>query len=434
MRRCVLLLACAAAAAGSGNPEPVQVLQRVIAKIAENNRRIPNFTCVETVTREYYQPAAPVQRACDVVLERRKMPSLDMRLHPTSTDRLRLEVTMSSRGEIHAWSGASRFEDSRIDAIVQDGPMGTGAFGAFLSTIFEQDVKRFDFEGATTVAGQTRMQFSFNVPQSDSHYRMKVYNSWESVAYHGGFEVDTATGDVRWLEVQTGPLPAAAVTCQTTTRLDFDIVSLGNRPFLLPSATRQRFVASNAGEVENRISFSGCREYRGDSSITYADGPPPADGVPSRRVTPALAAIPSNLAFSMELLSPIDTATAAAGDPFTARLASALRLDSKIYAPKGALVEGRLLRVQVAYTPPVEAVVVLRPQAVETGGVKIPIAAVNDFYRASQQAQKLKKRYEILLPYEWETNSGLFRFPGSQVVVKKGFLSDWRTVPVASGR
>jgi hypothetical protein len=43
--------------------DPQGVLVRVAAKIAVSRKRIPNFTCVETVTRDYHQPAATLSRA-----------------------------------------------------------------------------------------------------------------------------------------------------------------------------------------------------------------------------------------------------------------------------------------------------------------------------------------------------------------------------------
>jgi hypothetical protein len=59
------------------------------------------------------------------------------------TDRLRLDVTITHRGEIYSWVGASKFEDGSIDEIVKQGPFGTGSFGALLAVIFEQDPRRF---------------------------------------------------------------------------------------------------------------------------------------------------------------------------------------------------------------------------------------------------------------------------------------------------
>jgi hypothetical protein len=425
MTRCAALFACAALAAAAGKPDPSDVLVRAIAKVRENARRVPNFTCVETVTRDYYVALAPIERSCDVVLAGRAHPTLDRTLRLASTDRLRLEVTMSNRGETHAWAGANRFDDSRIDSVVRDGPIGTGAFGALLSAVFDQDVKKFNFEREVVVDGRARMEFAYDVALADSHYRMKIYEGWTNVSYHGRFAVDTATDDVVWLEVQTGPLPPASMMCQTTTNLDFGVVSIGAVPFRLPTATRQQFVETNAGEVENRIDFSACREFRGESSITFgADAPPAAGGSHSGAPPPRPAPVPPKLPFELELLTPIDTDTAAAGDPFSARLATALRSSSaRQVAPKGARVEGRLVRVQMVHRAKPEVVVVFRPEIVETtAGVRIPLFAVQEV------ARNLKKGTVIVLPRAWETASGLFRFPGEHVVVPKGLVSHWRTV------
>jgi hypothetical protein len=38
-----------------------------------------------------------------------------------------------------------------------------------------------------------------------------------------------------------------------------------------------------------------------------------------------------------------------------------------------------------------------------------------------------KKRFEIVLPFEWEEAAALLRFEGRGEVVPKGFVTLWRT-------
>ena len=92
--RCAVLLAwCLSVRAAERNPDEVmkQVTERVVASVA----RIPSYTCVETIGREYYQPtAATLPRACPVLMELRQHPTPDLALRLAMTDRLRLDVTM----------------------------------------------------------------------------------------------------------------------------------------------------------------------------------------------------------------------------------------------------------------------------------------------------------------------------------------------------
>ena len=135
------------------------------------------------------------------------------------------------------------------------------------------------------------------------------------------------------------------------------------------------------------------------------------------------------MTFSFELTASIPTDTAAAGDAFSGKLAAALRDDrGKLLAPKGAVVEGHLLRVQSYFRPP-EVVVVLKPEALWVRGVRVPLSVEMNWRRVIAEGRKKgKKGLEILLPLRGEENSGVFRFSGEHVTVPAGFQSEWRTV------
>src|SRR6516162_2711079 len=124
------LIALLAAAAFAADSESEALLKRATERVVANFKPINSYMCIETVQRDYYRPrAATLPRDCAVLMQQRKQPTLDMQLVHTVRDRLRLEVAVSIRGEIHAWPGASAFNDSGIDHIVREGPIGTGAFG-----------------------------------------------------------------------------------------------------------------------------------------------------------------------------------------------------------------------------------------------------------------------------------------------------------------
>jgi hypothetical protein len=433
MKRALLILFCSAAMAADRMPEPAEVMMCVLQKVREETRKIPNYACVETITREYYSAIAPVWRSCEHVVERQDNRTLDMRLRHTSTDRLRLDVALTKAGELHSWAGASRFEEGKIDSLIREGPIGTGAFGGLLAAVFDQDVKQFRSVSESVVDGRRRMQFQFDVPVANSHYVLKVVNDWVAIAYSGTFEVDVETADVLWVQTRSAIMPEAAGTCQSTMRLDLGRTAIGSGEFVIAKSAQQRFLRGDAGEVVNTIHFSGCREYRGESTIKFETDGPLAEagggGSTNRKKTASPAAIPFGTRFSVELLSPIDFATAAAGDLFTARITLAIH-DSlgKTIVPKGARVEGRLIRVQTYHWKDSECILVLRPESVEAGGIKIPLVAEPD-YRASfeQQRPLTKKGATILLPFASEKNAGLFRFPGERAVVKRGFISYWRS-------
>src|SRR5262249_40520046 len=155
--------------------DPGDVMVRVIRKVVENNRHIPNYTCVETISREHFHPIADqLPRACPVIVEMRKHRTPDFVLRQFMTDRLLLDVAMSDKGEIFSWVGASRFDDRFVDRVARNGPMATGLFGALLMVLFGGDVKSFRFTEALNVNGRTRFEYAFQVPQPESHYKVKM--------------------------------------------------------------------------------------------------------------------------------------------------------------------------------------------------------------------------------------------------------------------
>jgi hypothetical protein len=426
--RCAVLLAwCLSVRAAERSPDEVikRVTERVVASVA----RIPSYTCVETIVREYYQPAAAtLPRACPVLMEQRQHPTPDLASRLAMTDRLRLDVTMTARGEIFSWVGASRFDDRSIFQMV-GGRIATGAFGAFLSIIFKHDVHKFTFERSTEVEGRRLMEYSFRVAAENSSYALEISGSSVSVktGYSGTVLADPVTGDVVRLTVKATEMPTATTACEISTNLALQMVKIGDSEFLLPAQARQRYVLTTGEETENTTTFAGCREYLGESSVSFNAPKSAADGFrPSAPAT--LVRVPAEQRFTVELTAPIASLTAAAGDAFSGRLLTPLRDERRrTLARTGSLVEGRILRVERHHVAPAFTVVALKLERVEIGGSMVPLAAVRDWSRELHRGTG-KAHVEIPLPLPSEKNAAVFRFAGDEAVVPRGDRSDWRTV------
>jgi len=429
MRRALLIFVCAAAAAGQ--PDAVAIMSRVLERVQESTHGLPRYACIETVTRDFYTPVATVMRACDAVLAGRENPTPDLELRRSSTDRLRLEVTMAPHGELHSWAGDREFGDGNIDAIVREGPLGSGMFSGFLAAVFEQDATAYRLlQLMPTLGGRSLARFAFDVPVAKSHYKVKVGTDWMATAYTGEFEADAVAGELSWLQVKTAVMPSAAGTCQTTTRMNLGRTAIGAGKFLVTTGARQVFEMTDGTRVVNNIEFSSCREYLGESNIRFeTDAALRTETAAPKKNPPA--EIPPGLKFSIELRHALDTATSAAGDRFTARLATPIRYGfGYTVAPKGAPVEGRLLRVQSYYGNPKESIFVLRIESVEVRGVKMPLTAVGDVNFASAQQRGVtgkKKGATIYLPYRSETHAALLRFPCEHATVPRGYVTHWIT-------
>jgi len=432
MRRLALLLASAALWLTGAGRDPADVIREVTRKVLADADRIPNYTCVETVTRKVFVPqASTLARECSAVLALRQHPTLDMVLRQYSTDRLRLDVTMTHDGEIFSWAGARTFENDDPTALVGLGPFATGGFGGYMIVVFGRDAKKFEFQREITAAGRTLMAYTFQVAQPDSHFRVKVGDSWAYAAYQGTVLVDSRTGELARMTLMSATLPQDGPECQVSAEMNFTKAAIGDSDFLLPQEVEQYFVNQFGQETQSTTTFSACREYRGESTISYSP-PQTASGGEAPESAPAPAAVSGMLRFAMALAAPIDLRSAAAGDSFSARLLEPLRDGKrKTLAPRGAIVEGRLLRVQTI-NKPAETIVVLKPSAVRIRGVSLPLAAARDWTHPLIQVRNGSRRTaEFVLPRREEENAGLFVFPGSMKVIPRGYQTYWITIPAA---
>src|SRR5580700_3794463 len=124
--------------AGIRTEDGADLLSRASEKVLRSIRRLPKYTCLETIDRTFYVPSpeelrphAMTEAPADACLVNRAgHPSLDAK------DRLRVEVAEAGGDEIHSWPGASRFDTRSIGQMIPFGPVSTGSFGGYLADIF----------------------------------------------------------------------------------------------------------------------------------------------------------------------------------------------------------------------------------------------------------------------------------------------------------
>ena len=366
----------AAALYGQTAPDPSEVLDRARETIRASIGRQPKYTCLETVDRSFYRaPANYVGgMSCDQISadrrKRRKPLDLD------STDRVRLEVAQSVDGELHSWPGASRFDLNDIDQIVDQGPFGTGAFGAYLGDIFDNDEAQFDYRGEKIRADKHVYVFGFAVAPEASHYEIHASGVWMTAGYSGTFELDPSTLEIGRITVETSELPSETEVCEAATELDYHRVTIGDGTFLLPREGRLRLVLRNGDETNNTTVFSGCREFRGESTVRF-DKPAsiPLAMLPVVSLD-TRAPIEPNLPVDLRLTTPVDTDTSAAGDAITATVVHAVHphQSNEVLIPAGAVVHGRISRIEHHYYPAPYWLIGFAFGSVEFGGLASPIA------------------------------------------------------------
>jgi hypothetical protein len=369
-----LLLVCGLAVSLQAQQDPADLLLRVRDRVKDSIDRLPKYMCTQTIDRLRYEPINGRQLSrCDD-----RPTQKDLRI--TTSDRLRFDVGVTSAGEIYSWAGARRFDDRSLFDLVREGSISNGIFAPFLIAIFRNDEATFSYNGDTTEDGRALSEFGFRVPLEKSHYVFIGGNVRATTAYEGEIFVDPKTSDLVRMVVRTSGLSPETGSCQATTTLDYGRVRLEGGDFLLPTVARSQVRNIAGTKSENRMVFSNCHEFLGESTVKF-DLPPdagPAETAPSP--TPAAPTLPAGLRFTVSTTQDIATATAAAGDLIQAKLTTAIRgAWNEVLAPAGALVSARLVRIRQFFGGVSAVSLGLKLETIELSGVSVPLRARPNF-------------------------------------------------------
>jgi hypothetical protein len=435
MRFAVLLL-FAAISHGQSGRDPNAVLEQARAKLQEAARTLAQYDCVETVNRSYYQrtvarstPAQATEApgACSQNTASRGERALE------STDRVRLEVTVSSGRELHSWPGATRFDTRDVDELIRDGPVSTGAFSGYLGSIFDHPDVIFHYVGERAADGKTLFEYGFQVPVGSSHFEVKTATEWKPTAYEGEIQVDPQSLELVRLTIRTTGVPGDAAFCSAEATLNYERVHIGDNEVLLPRQSQLDIVLNSGKQTRNVTTFASCREYTAESEIVF-DGSATTENAATQTAGRGRVTLPIGLPVTLALTTPIDTDTAAAGDPIVASVVRPVRRAGSTddLVPAGAVVKGRIRRVEHHLYPKPYFLIALAFNRVEVQGATSFFVARHEADPAL--ADDLGANLELRDTGIWYWGVGTFLFPTnkSHTVMPKGFESKWFTL--ATGR
>jgi len=230
------ILALAAGVAWGGDDE----LSRIRARAGERAGRTPNYTCLETVERRWYDG----EHAADQVV-----------------DRIRFEVGVIEGREQFSWPGGSRFDSQELQEVLGRGVSKSGDFSGFVSHIFAMDASAYQRIGELQAAIRPAIRYDYRVPVS-AGYRLRRNEAEAVVGYHGSFWVEPDTLELVRVEIETDGIPPELHTSSARLAIDYDVVAVGAGKFLLPRATDVRLVRERAWRAgpsrgsRNAASFS----------------------------------------------------------------------------------------------------------------------------------------------------------------------------------
>lgn len=410
--------------------DPTAVLAHARDKILDLMDRLPNYTCLQTLDRKYYERSSDPhrRRSCDELIGERRKGSYKLELQ--GTDRLRVDVKVSEGQEIAAWAAASRFDSRSIIDIVGDGPLGTGPFGTMVAEIFSSPDVQFQYLGESSLQGVNVLEYRYEVPVSTSRYFIRAGNEWVPMAYDGTFSIDPAAFLLRRLKVQASGMPAKSQSCEATTMVDYQLMRVGAGDFLVPQTSVLHFLMADSSETESTATYTACHEYRGESTIHFEDVPINTAAAEKAPVREPLS-IPAGLTIHLALETPIDSDTAAAGDVVTAKVLKTAR-SHDVSIPAGTTVRGRIAVMRHRFVSPAMFEIGILFQSLNVGGVDSPFYARLFQGAASPNIRRFQRREEsIHLPARGQSSEvGMLYFETAKGrhVVPQGYKFDWITI------
>jgi hypothetical protein len=299
------------------------LLAHISERMMANLKRAPNYTCLETV-------------------ERSQRPASSHKLQLMDT--IRLEVALVDGREMFGWPGAKKFENTELrDIVGGGGAIANGDFALHAHAIFGSGTPVFEYRGTGETANRPWVRFDYHVELTRSGFELRSGDLSATVPYHGSFEADPTSLDVQRIDVIADEIPASLGIRRTIDHLEYSRVRIGESDFLLPSASELTMLNLDGAEYRNLVHFSSCRQFSGESVLSFGDAPASSADAPAHVEDIEL---PVDLELSIALTDDIDLTKAAVGDPVRARLQNDLKSKGRVLIPKNATVTGRLTRLE----------------------------------------------------------------------------------------
>ncbi|HTS77801.1 MAG TPA: hypothetical protein VMG40_16435 [Bryobacteraceae bacterium] len=306
-------------------PREVMVLAQIRARVRADLEKLPRYTCIETIERSRREGKQP-----------------DFRL----VDTLRVEVTRIGQEESYSWPGASRFSDSMRD-IVDSGTISTGEFSGQAGNVFGNSASQIRYMGEEPLKGRPALKYNYSIAAFASRWKLTYAGQSAMVAESGSFWADPDTLDLVRLVSDAQQIPPELPITSARSQVDYAKMRVGDSGLILPQSALV-LTSDHSGENRNEVEFSQCRPYLTESSIRFDDTPPAEVPKPAAMQDSQL---PPGISISMELTQAISE-SAVEGDPVIARVSADARLKNQVVIPKGALLRGRIRRME-RYSKPV---------------------------------------------------------------------------------
>ncbi len=407
------------------------LLDNTRLNVIGNLKRLPRYVCVQTVARSQFElPRRGSSCANAISNSDRNGAARILHWH----DRLRLDVAAGDKSEMFSWAGASKFEASDISSLVARGASGSGEFASFLSGVFGGDAEGFVYHGLKDMPFGSAAWFDFTVPVANSHYQYTADgNTYVKVGYRGSFYADPQSADLRELDLEAADFSASDSVCRIEYKIEYARTQIGQNSFTLPKSSSMDVAYRNSTESLNETSFAGCREYVGESSIRFdADE---NGNVPETAKRADQRPLPPKTHLRVRIDPPVDSARAAAGDPITGVVDTAVKEKGEIIVHVGDKLHGRIFRIEQTMGELPRWTVAILFETLERNGVeqKISLKPDDDGDRSPSGITDGRGRISAqsntpTLTLERPAGGGIYSFQeAGKLVLGQKFESEWAT-------
>jgi hypothetical protein len=209
---------------------------------------------------------------CHEVIDRLVRPINSGRLE--HLDRLELEVAFVGNEELFLRPGEAQFREREVHNIVTTGTISNGAFGSHIETVLSGDAAALRYVGESKADGHKTFRYDFSVPQEKSHFLVRHNSAEGIVGFKGSFWVDVETLDLVRVELKAEDMPAYVGVNLVQESLHYKTMQIGRAEFVLPRHSQLSTSDRSGNYSLNMITLDKCREFSGESVVTY-DGPAP---------------------------------------------------------------------------------------------------------------------------------------------------------------
>jgi hypothetical protein len=396
-------------------PEVVS-LASIKSHIREELSNLPNYTCLETITRFHKEPRGPKRF-------QGKMQPLDV---------ARLEIVYSNHREWHGSPGGRNLSADNPYGFVGSGMIGTGAFAMGLNNLMEGAT--ISYRGEEAIRGRTAVRYDFDLPRFLKAFVISVLGGSGTVGEEGSFWVDPHSLDFIRLESHANEIPPYLLVEEESEIVNYTRTRIGERNVLLAQQADLHLLDTSGEESYDRLEFTHCRAFLTESTVRFEpeshepgkELPPDAPAVISAPLDPN-PAVPALLLVTVQLSTPI-TNNDVVGTLIEGKVSGDVRHKGKIVIRDGSLIHGRIRRLERYQSTTRGLIVGLEFTDVETTGG--PLRFYADLFRMDRHAGiRPALSEQVIVRSGGGIPNPLADYHAARVAWRCVILRGWRCVP-----